>query len=462
MTPEPPGAPLDGDGTAEVPATAGGEETRLAGLRARTPELELLISGAVLFALFRLSDAADEAFFARVVNLGGTLRMVAVIAFEYVKLILYSLIAAFVTHLAARAWWVGLIGIDAAFPQGPRWETLRYGPAMMEAYRRQVRPLRRSIVAADAFASIVFSTGMAFALMFAISVVGSTAIAAAAWLLAQAVPTLDAETAFLVVAGVVVAALLSVSLVDKLFGERLLGSPRRAGMLRRAANTVAAVSGVGIFGPVTFAISSHLPKRRVYTAFVGGILLVLGMFIVRDVLVGFGLLDLHSHRFLPGRPGAAGFDPDYYESYRKPHGFEWTLPSLPGEIVVGPYVRLFVPLSPDRVERAVRQRCPGVAPVRDAGLAAEPRAGAQTAEQAAAVESLRQCLAGTVVVELDGEPVPPASSIVGVHPTSGARGLLTYLPTAGLAPGQHRLVVRETRLADDEREPRVHHLPFWR
>jgi hypothetical protein len=436
-------------------------ERRLLSLRERTPELELLLSGAVLFALFQASTAVDEAFFRLVVNVGGALQGAAIVVFEYVKLILYTLIVAFVGHLAARAWWIALIGIDAGFPRGPQWEKLSYGPATIEAYREALPPIRRRIAAADTFSTIVFATGLSFALLFALSIAASAALGGLAWVLARVVPGLTMGKSFLVVSGVVAGGLVLVGIVDKVAGARLLRS-RRAPLLRRAARVAARGSGALLFGSISFAVASHLPKKRVYAASIGGLVLIVGLFFVRDILVGFGLLSLHSHRYLPEQPGAAGFDPQYYEAYREPVGFQWLLPSLPAEVVIGPYARLFVPFTPERTDRAVAERCPQLPPVRDAGFGVDARAGRQSAEQASAAAALRDCLSGVVTVELDGEPVPGSALQLAVHPRSGARGLMAWLPMAGVRPGPHRLVVRDHKLAKDEREPRVHHLPFWR
>ena len=42
--------------------------------------------------------------------------------YQYVKLILYTLISCFILHLCTRAYWVGLIGLETVFPHGVRWE----------------------------------------------------------------------------------------------------------------------------------------------------------------------------------------------------------------------------------------------------------------------------------------------------------------------------------------------------
>jgi hypothetical protein len=445
-------------------ATTASRRRTVEALRERTAELELLISGAVLFALFRLSAVADETFFRLLLNLGGGLLKAAIIAFEYAKLILYSLIAAFVGHLALRAWWVGLVGLDAVFPGGPRWDRLpSYGPVTLDLYRQEMPRLQRMIARADAAASVVFAAGLAFAALFGFTVVGSVLIGVLAWGLSAVVPDLPLELLFLAVSALAAAYLMAVGLVDRVWGQRLLAVPRRGAALRRAVRAGFWLAGSRVYAPLTLLLASNLPRRRVYLGFALGIGLVLALFVVRDVLLGYELLGFDSQRFLPARPGAAGFDPRYYDRHRPPSGPAWRLPSLESELATGPYLRLFVPFTPERVDEGARALCPGLVPLREPGLRFEPRSGQRAeGDTPARLTAVRDCLLRLVRVELDGARVGKQRFLLGVHPTSGARGLLAQLPVASLLPGEHRLVVRETALPRQRRAPREHWLLFWR
>lgn len=304
-------------------------------LRERTSELELLITGGVLFALFQLVGVVDAAFLRLYLNLGGTLLIGAVVAYEYAKLILYTLIVTFVAHLALRAWWVALVGIHVAFPAGPRWERLRYGPAALELYRERLPPVPRLRRSADTLASVVFASGLALAAVFAVSVMAIVVLGALAWLLHLAVPSLPIQRAFLIVLAPVLALTLLTTLIDRLWGARVLASPR-ASLLRGAVGWSARLSGAAAYLPITQVLSSNLPKRRVHAGFALGILLVVSLFIGRDLLFSLGTLSFDSHRFLPAQPAAEGFDPHYYESYREAVGQDWRLPSVPPRSPLAP------------------------------------------------------------------------------------------------------------------------------
>ena len=93
-------------------------------------ELELLISGAVVFSLLQVPGVVDGLFAHVQVHLAERAHFGAFMLYTYVKLILYTLISCFILHLGTRAYWVGLIGLETVFPHGVRWEDTSYGPVV--------------------------------------------------------------------------------------------------------------------------------------------------------------------------------------------------------------------------------------------------------------------------------------------------------------------------------------------
>src|SRR5687768_6527251 len=91
--------------------------------RGTTPtwEIEMLLSGAVVFALLQLPEALDRSFDGAMTRLGSGWGAVAFLVYCYAKGIVYSLIGTFVLHLAARAYWIALVGINSVYPGGPKW-----------------------------------------------------------------------------------------------------------------------------------------------------------------------------------------------------------------------------------------------------------------------------------------------------------------------------------------------------
>src|SRR5690349_17536070 len=103
-----------------------------------TWELELLISGAVLFALFQIPSLLNGLFAHLEPHATTAIMAVLLLVQIYVKAIVYALIAAFVVHLIARAYWVGLVGLHSVFPNGVRWEEFKSGPVTLEVYKKRL------------------------------------------------------------------------------------------------------------------------------------------------------------------------------------------------------------------------------------------------------------------------------------------------------------------------------------
>ena len=117
-------------------------ELAAAGIPDTSPtwELELLICGAVLFALFQIPPVLNS-FFAHIEPHATTTMLSAILLVQiYVKAIVYALTASFVVHLVARAYWVGLVGLHSVFPNGVKWENFKAGPVTLEVYRSDDGP----------------------------------------------------------------------------------------------------------------------------------------------------------------------------------------------------------------------------------------------------------------------------------------------------------------------------------
>src|SRR3954469_13740370 len=167
-----------------------------------TWELELLISGAVLFALFQLPSLLNG-FFARIEPHATTAVLPAILFVQiYVKAIIYALIASFVVHLIARAYWVGLVGLHSVFPKGVRWENFKSGPVTLEVYRTRLVSLPAIISRTDNFCSVIFSFAFLLVLLFAFTVFVTSVYSLIAYALAHAFfGGRSTDTIFLVLAG---------------------------------------------------------------------------------------------------------------------------------------------------------------------------------------------------------------------------------------------------------------------
>jgi hypothetical protein len=403
-------------------------------------ELELLIAGAVTFALFQLPssiDALREWGFAHLQGAGG---LVAVtMGYVYAKAVLYVLIVGFVTNLVARSYWVGLIGLHSVYPNGVRWDALRMGPVAAEQYRRRVRSLPAIIGRVDNFASIVFSFAFLVVVTFVFSVAAFGVFALLAWAVSSLL--FDGHHMLLLIYAFALALVgpgaVAVA-IDKRIGGRIERGGRTWRRLERTLATVATLNGSLLFAPILFTLTSNGGRRRVRAAFYVVVFGALGVSMT-EWFYRSDLLRAATPAYVPDDADVQSVNGTHYESLRPPRAGDLA-PTIQSDVVDGPYVRLFIPYRQDRHDYAIRTRCPGVQPLRISRLhLVDPPDDPARVDDAAL--RVLDCLTRLSAVTVDGTPVPNAPFRFYQHPTSGAPGMIAYLPTAGLAAGMHTISI---------------------
>ena len=85
-------------------------------------ELELLISGGAIFALFQLSNLATHFFTELQVNSGLSYLNENLLVLQ---IVLKILTIGFILHLILRGYWLSLVCLNYVFPNGIKWEKLQ-------------------------------------------------------------------------------------------------------------------------------------------------------------------------------------------------------------------------------------------------------------------------------------------------------------------------------------------------
>jgi hypothetical protein len=424
-----------------------------------TWELELLISGAVLFTLFQLPGAISNGFASIEPLLTRGPRIIALMGYWYGMAAVLTLIVCFVMHLTARAYWVGLVGLHSVFPRGPRWERSKFGPVTRELYRERLPPLPSLIARTDNFCSVIFSFAFLIVMLFAMSVV----LVGTVLLLSYGISAMFGGPDFMLVYSVLVTVIfmgpLVLRAIDKQRGATAVpGSPLHR-RLRRFALLYYRVQLFPLYGSILTTLFSNVRGRVIYPAFIACLLITLlgamGATLVRNDLVeydGFRYFDDDGARAVRGA---------HYES-------QWIggtglagVPSIQSDVVAGPYVKLFVPYVAGRHDAAVARECPGAPRIGGGGL----RFGNGEPSSAADAAAVLACLARLHAVSLDGRVLADMELQFHTHPRSGAHGMLAYIPADGLSKGRHVVTVRRVRNpraepGTPERPP--FEIPFWR
>lgn len=430
------------------------------GLR-QTWELELLISGAVAFALLQIPGGIDRAYERLDPHLSGNLAMALFAGYYYVKLALYALITSFILHLALRAYWVGLIGLEAVYPRGVRWEEIKYGPITRAYYQEKLRPLPAMIDKVDDLCSMIFSFAFLIVLMFLFSLLWGGLLALVAFAVSRLV--FGGERfgdVFRILALLFVMIPLGLSLLDRVLGPKLDPAGRLARGIRAGLAVSFRAYFLPLYGPTLLVLVSNIRKKTIYPLLALALGGLVSFFFLNDLLLRREAIVLGSEIYLPAEPGEHGVDPAHYEDQRPPGLVARFVPSIQSDVITDPYVRLFIPYSPRRHNAAVAKRCPGVKPLSEEGMRFDLRRSGKEAE--GAPEAVLRCLAGLHRVTLDGRPLPDLGFLFYNHPETGLRGIVTYIPATSLAPGSHLLQVAAVPREEPGDDPPPHRIRFWR
>ncbi len=418
----------------EAPERSVARDEPAEGVFDKTWELELLISGGVVFALLQFPPLLERTFLRLEPQFQGWWKDAFVLAFAYLKGILYTLIAAFVLHLSSRAYWIGLLGLEKVHPEGIRWDNLKSGPITLRVQRELVPPIRRQIVQVDLFCSSIF----AFAFLVVIACLMSIALIGFCVLLTWGLSWLLGERR---ISDIFLAAVCGLSLMltlpgllDKLLAGRLTPGGRMERALERTLRAVQRLQLGNLFGSITLVLRSA--RRRSLSVLIA---------VVLGVVLAFSLFPTLRRNNLWTSDSPAPqreIVPLYYEDQWPEEGTSRLAPSIQSDVVEGPYIKLFIPYLPSRHDEVFAQRCPNP----------QDKLG---------------CAARLHRVAVDGRVVPGLTFLFYTHSKLGTRGFLAYLPTAGLAPGAHLLRIeplpaRKKKLRWlQRRDPQPYFIRFW-
>ncbi len=428
-------------------------------MHARTYEMELLLSGAVVFGLMQLPPLLSVAFDRFRAGLSGDLRILGLYGEFYVVYVLYALIGSFLLHLGLRAYWIGLLGLESVYPEGIRWDRLKFGPATIERFRRSVPSLARSIDRVDDLCSLIFSFGFMLVAIFVYSVIVLAVSATSGFVLSRLVLG-GAHAA--TVSGVVFVVLLGSQVVAQAIDRRL--SPRLdpGGAARRLVGAMVRagflISPMRWVGTVQLTLQSRLSTSRVSAVVTVAVVLLSSVYLGSQ-LVNREVIRIDGGRYFPSSLREHGLDPLHYRDRRAPGTVDPRSPSIQSELVEGPYLVLSIPYHPRHHDAQMAAACPELRSLRTGGFALGRGSEPSDDDARAAVA----CLSSLFCFELDRAPLEGLWFDFAIEPGSELESLAARIPVAGLAPGRHELVVvAPGRSDDDPPEPVRHVIPFWR
>ena len=417
-----------------------------------TWDMELLLSGATVFALFQGAQALLEGGAFLLPRLSDDVMMLASMLFTYGYGGITLLALTFALHLGIRAYWVALIGMNSVFPNGIRYDALKAGPLAKDVLLRRIRPMTESIESADNRATIVFGIGVSIVIVlvpvaFSVTVMFGFA-ALVAWLTG-----LQDQTANLVL--LLMALIFLPYMASAVVDSRSAGKMAPGSLAHRVTRaTLEFYARIGMSraaNPLVTVFSSNIGERRaqaiIFTVMTVAMLSSLVGLLLSQMTLGVGSFGA----FPDTRRGMSSTVEG--RAYASSHDVGWSplTPFLPDQVVRGDYARLVVPYVP-KLHEHLMEAC-----------------GTQGAfdlsdEERARREQLLTCFSGELTVRLDKLPVTLRPDWY-TDPARDLRGLLYMIPVGDLPEGRHELTIlarpeKTAEAGEDPEQPFV--IAFWR
>ena len=184
------------------------------------------------------------------------------------------------------------------------------------------------------------------------------------------------------------------------------------------------------------------------------------VFVIAERFARNDLLSVNSYDYFAAS-ARYGVDYRFYENQRAPDDIYARTPSIQSDMIRDAYVKLFIPYMPRRHNALVAKTCPTLRPIEARGISLTPD---PPVPDSLAIPVL-QCLAKISAVTLDGTARSDLQFRFYEHPTTGIKGIITYIPADSLSRGQHVITVQPAPSPDakpSDAAPRPWVIPFWR
>ena len=405
-------------------------------LRDRTDELELIISGLTIFALFSIPGWLFDKIADSYTHLSTSLAIASTVGTTLLAGISYGLAACFVVHLMARAYWVGLIGLRTVFPDGINWsKTPGLGPLSRQYYRDTLPDLDSVIQNTDRLASSLFAvismltlSVLWFGTILVIVLVAAGAIGARFGLTntGMGVATVALLIVFLGVP--ILLYLLDAQLASRV--PRFRDSRFFAGLVRFLRRITGLAYPQRLVLPVQLTLQSNTRPVAIFVALTLSIVVIVAVGNLRAAAWRNFTLS-GEFAYLDAAMVQEGFRSTYYEDMSSPIDRLRAWPRVDSFNQSGSFVRLFLPYQPLRDNLVLNQFC----------------SGADEAPERVA------CLRQLWTVSIEGQPVSMANFETAERADLGMRGLIGVVPLGGLEPGLRRLEVVWNPNAAEEGAP---------
>ncbi|MCY7358063.1 MAG: hypothetical protein LH609_11510 [Rudanella sp.] len=341
--------PVMAESPSPQPTLPPDQQEKLRELTAQSWNLELVISGAALFAVLQLPDLLDQGFdyfrYNFMTQMTGIQGLLPSLAYSMMKATCYVLFLAFLTNFVMRAFWVGLVGLLAVYPTGIHYDRIPFStPYAQKRLADDLGPLDRYILRLDQRCNIVFAVAFLFVIFLIIIAFAYLLILLVSSILRPMIPV---EVWHVIVQAVYVlfAIYFIISIVLSL--PKVKAHPTGIS-LHYQLTSASKLMYWGMYKPFAFIVNtfySHLPFKKILRAMVV-FMIVFFVMIMVELLTDLSRVDkrvsIFNQRYMyTARIDSLFSNPTAYDDQRSEDEYI-AAASIQSDVIRESFIRLFV------------------------------------------------------------------------------------------------------------------------
>ncbi|WP_338868206.1 hypothetical protein WBJ53_16910 [Spirosoma sp. SC4-14] len=325
------------------------EQTKLRELTNQSWNLELAISGVAMFAILQWPDALDSAFSYIQYNfLSGRedfVGRIPAMAYSMFKAATYVLFAAFLANFIMRAFWIGLVGLQAVFPAGIQYDRLPMSTGYTQKrLAEELGPIDRYILWLDKRSNVLFALAFQVAIiMFTVAIMYILALGLYVFIQ----PNVPGPV-WLILNTVINVFFFGGSLLLPILSlERFRDNPK-ASLLHYRLTKIFQNVYMGVYRPMSYITNtflSNIPRKkltRTYLVFYGLFMVIFMIEFTHDQLQGQNRTSFLNRRHLfTARVDSLYINPANYDNQRPADSYV-DAASIQADIIREPYLKLFI------------------------------------------------------------------------------------------------------------------------
>ncbi len=423
---------------------------------------ELVVSGVAIFATVQLPDLIRSFFEISSTNAEGIFRYALFLIGIYLLIVSFALMANFLFHFILRTFWIGMVGLMAAYPTGIIFDKITsVSPYFLEQYQKRLKSISHFTWRLDRFCSAIFS----FSFMSILAILGSIIIVllglVITYLMLKIVPDLSFKSQLIVLLIVLSVLALpsmlgSLSLVPGIKNNKRIN--KYLFLSYWYGNPMFAFLVVKPFHYVSLTFASNLNfKRYAFVIFLYFFFLMMGFYAydrfnpitssLNSIQVETNR-DFYSHSSFEHSMIHAMYDNLRAENQMIP------LASIQSDMITDDYIRLFVHYHKNE-DQWLKKMC-----VTQAEF--EPADSLSRYEKASLRDqNALQCFQTYLSIQIDGQEQNNVEWLFHTHPNKGEQGVITYIPIANKAAGKHVISIKKHVPKEEKNPPRNIDIPFW-